>query len=409
MKRSIIVIGGGASGLMAAITAAREGAHVTLLEAMEKPGKKLLMTGNGRCNLTNLDFSRADCYRSSENSFWQQVLPQFDYQQTMAFFEEIGLFLQERNGGIYPLTDQAASVVDRLILEIQKLPIKLKCREKVRNIQRTQNLWQVFTETWHYEGDAVILATGSKAVPITGSDGSGYELAKAAGHTVQTPFPALVPLKCRESFVKKLAGLRSRSVVTMTIVSKDQKTKACYSEAGELQWTEYGISGIVVFQLSRYASYALQQGDQVKISIDCLPSVSEDQLLSRLSSHTEESLSDALVGILPKKMIPVILDLCQSKNLSAKSDPAKLKEICHTIKHLHLTVTGTRSFDQAQVCAGGVSVSEINPDTMESRICPGLYFTGELIDVDGICGGYNLQWAWATGYLAGKSSARKEK
>lgn len=405
---SVIVVGAGASGLMAAITAAREGALVTVLEAMEKPARKLLMTGNGRCNLTNLDFSRKDCYRGNDPSFWQQVYAQFDEKQTMAFFEEMGLLLQKRGGGVYPLTDQASSVVDRLLLEVQKLPVKLKCQEKVVRMERSGDRWQVCTETWHYEADAVILACGSRSVPATGSDGSGYELAKLAGHTIVRPLPALVPLKCREGFVKKLAGLRTRADLTMYITDKDGHGKAVYTESGELQWTEYGISGIVVFQLSRYAACALPQGSKVQVQIDCLPSVKEETLLEMLKKKMpEESIADALTGMIPKKMIAVILELCRIKRASSRPDAETLQEVCHTIKQLSVTVTGTRSFEQAQVCAGGVSTGEVNPKTMESKICHGLYLTGELLDVDGICGGYNLQWAWSTGYVAGIHSAGK--
>ena len=394
--------------MMAAIAAAREGACVTILEAMEKPAKKLLMTGNGRCNLTNLDFSRSDCYRGDDLDFCHSVLDQFDYRKTMDFFTEMGLLLQERNGGIYPLTDQASSVADRLLLEMQKLHVKLKCQEKVKRLEKKADMWQVFTETWHYEADAVILAAGSMALPITGSDGSGYALAKSVGHSIHTPFPALVPLKCRETFVKKLSGLRTKSVVTMHILSVNGDLEKVCSETGELQWTEYGISGIVVFQLSRYASHALQNGKKAEVFIDCLPSVSTEYLSDMLQKKLkEENISEALTGILPKKMIPVILEQNHIKKVSVRPDADQLISICHSIKNLKLTINGTRSFDQAQICGGGIPVSEIDQNTMESRICSDFYLTGELIDIDGICGGYNLQWAWSTGYIAGKNCARK--
>ena len=363
--KSIIVIGGGASGLMAAIAAAREGARVTVLEAMDKPAKKLLMTGNGRCNLTSLDFSREDCYRGGNRMFCQQVLAQFDHHSTMQFFEEMGLLLQNRGSGVYPLTDQASSVADRLLLEIQKLSVKLKCREKVTGIEKKEGKWTVYTEGWHYEADAVILACGSQAVPATGSDGSGYALARMCGHTIQKPFPALVPLKCQESFVKKMAGLRTRAVIDMEIWPSDGSAVQQFSESGELQWTEYGISGIVVFQLSRYASATLQQKGRVQVSVDCLPSVTEEGLFDILyKKKEEESIGDRLTGILPKKMIPVILELCQIRKSSDRPDETQTKRICKMIKHLPLTITGTRSFEQAQVCGGGVTLSEIDPCTM---------------------------------------------
>lgn len=406
--KHVIVIGAGASGLMAAICAARAGARVTVLEATEKPAKKLLMTGNGRCNLTNLDFSRSDCYRGDHTDFARLVLEQFDNQKTMSFFKDMGLLLQEKNGGIYPLTDQASSVADRLLLTLQKEKIKLKCLEKAERIEKKDHLWTVYTKTWHYEADAVILSCGGKAVPSSGSDGSGYTLAAMAGHTVHMPFPALVPLKCRESFVKKLSGLRTKAIITMEIRNKDQELEQSYSEKGELQWTDYGVSGIVIFQLSRYAAKALQQKRTVNIHIDCLPSVSETMLFEMLRERLgKESISDALTGILPKKMIPVILELALQKHTSIKPDDKQLHMLCRRIKDLTLSVCGTKSFDAAQVCAGGVATDEIHPETMESRLKSGLYLTGELLDIDGICGGYNLQWAWSTGYLAGISSAQK--
>lgn len=205
-----------------------------------------------------------------------------------------------------------------------------------------------------------------------------------------------------------MAGLRTRAVIDMEIWLSDGSAVQQFSESGELQWTEYGISGIVVFQLSRYASATLQQKGRVQVSVDCLPSVTEERLFDLLYKKKEkESIGDRLTGILPKKMIPVILELCQIRKASDRPDETQIKRICKMIKHLPLTVTGTRSFEQAQVCGGGVTLSEIDPCTMESRIISGLYLTGELMDVDGICGGYNLQWAWSTGYLAGKSSAAK--
>lgn len=410
MMKSIVIIGAGASGLMAAISAARAGARVTILEAMEKPGKKLLMTGNGHCNLTNLDFNRKDCYRGEDSSYWKQAYAEFNEKKTMAFFEEIGLLLQTRGNGVYPLTDQAASVLDCLLLEIQRLSVKLKCQEKVVRIEKKQNSWKVYTQSWHYDADAVILACGSRAVSQTGSDGSGYTLAEMAGHRIVEPFPALVPLKCREGFVRKLAGLRTKAEITMYISDATGQQQNCFWESGELQWTEYGISGILVFQLSRYASCALKQKQNVRVAIDCLPSVAEEQLFSIINNRIKkENISNALTGILPKKMIPVMLELAQIKKASAHPEEEKIRELSHIIKHLSLSVSGTRSFEQAQVCAGGVTTGEIDPVTMESRRSSGLYITGELLDIDGICGGYNLQWAWTTGYLAGIHSAGKEE
>lgn len=400
--RKVIVIGAGASGLMAAIMAARNGCEVTLLEAMDKPARKLLMTGNGRCNLTNTEYSRGDCYRGGNQTFVSDILSRFDYQDTIRFFQEIGVLLQNRNGWIYPVTDQAASVVDCLLLEVGQLPIKCKYREKVQDLKKDGEKWQVITDGWHYEADAVILACGGKAAPVTGSDGSGYGLAAKLGHHVINPIPALVALKCREGVCRKLSGLRTRVRITVQTQHKDRRD--VYTDVGELQWTDYGISGIVVFQLSRYVSETLSQGGTAGAELDLLTSVSEEELCDLLGHRCEtKSISDALIGILPKKMIPVILEVSQIFDQKPKED--NIKYLCKVIKHFPLTFTDTRGFEAAQVCAGGVDTCEIDAATMESRLQKGIYFSGEILDVDGICGGYNLQWAWSTGAIAGKAAA----
>lgn len=394
MTKHVIVIGAGASGLMAAIAAARENASVTVLEAGDKPGKKLLMTGNGRCNLTNSDFSRPDCYRGASRFFVKRVLEQFPAETTRSFFEELGLLTQERSGWIYPLTDQASAVLEILLLEAYRLKIKIKCREKAQELFRDEGGWRVRTQSWTYCADRVILSCGSKAAPFTGSDGSGYELAVQLGHRICPVTQALVPLTVLEPWVKKLAGLRIKAALTM----------GEHREMGELQWTEYGISGIVVFQLSRYAVKETEAGGHPVIFIDCIPSVSQPELIRLLNRKKPgNTAQELLTGVFPKKLIPVLLDLCKIRPQEKLKDLSheKLVVLSRTAKRLTVTISGARSFDMAQVCAGGVDTSEIRPETLESRLAPGIFMTGELLDVDGICGGYNLQWAWSSGYVAG--------
>lgn len=257
-KKRVIVAGAGAAGLMAAITAARAGASVTVLEAMERPGKKLLLTGNGRCNLTNLDPALPMAYYGTGAALAAAVIKRFDAEKLVSWFEELGLLIQEKNGYVYPYSAQAGSVLEVLLAEARHLKIKLKYSEKIIEIQKhsissTKEVeWEVRTQTWKYTADAVILACGSKAVMTTGSDGSGYALAASLGHTIQTVKPALTPVICKEKFLPQISGVRCRACVTLFEQIGKKEPVMLRQEKGELQWTKYGVSGIVIFQLSRF-------------------------------------------------------------------------------------------------------------------------------------------------------------
>ncbi len=374
---------------MAAITAAKEGAAVTVLEAMEKPGKKILITGNGRCNLTNLDFSRNDIYRSDSMADIRQILDQFDQQDTISFFHGIGILTHERNQGIYPITDQSSSVTDGLILEARRLKVKIKCNEKAEKIIKDGDIWKVKTSSWTYEGDKVILACGGKSYPQTGSDGNGYKLAEQQGIRMNPVMPALVPLLVTENLPSKISGVRSSAKVTLEILDQ-KKVRESYTESGEVQWTDYGVSGIVIFQLSRYAVKAIQRGYLPKLKIDVLPDHTEEELYAFLKNREPYGTAmDAICGILPKKMASVILSNAGCKpdmKFEQVSDDI-LRKIIKEMKEICLTVKGSKSFDMAQVCQGGVDLDQIDLATMEYRKKKGLYATGELLDVDGICGG----------------------
>lgn len=390
MKKRIVIAGGGASGLMAAIRAARAGASVTILEQNDRPGKKLSATGNGKCNLTNLAFPK-DAYRGSHPEFARYALESFSVQDTIKFFSELGIYTVNKNGYIYPHSGQASSVTDVLCMEARSLGVKLKTRERVKDIRREGDIWKIKTEGWEYEGDRVILANGSKASGISGADGSGYDLAGHLGHKIITPLPALTPLKCRGNF-KGWAGVRTEGSVTLCINGIPMKT-----ETGELQLTDYGISGIPVFQLSRYAVRAVSEGCRVSVLLDFLPEFSCDGLRTFLDSRKKncpyKNKKELLVGLFPEKLIHVLI-----------SQP-KLEE---AVKSFPLTVVSGMEFSQAQVCSGGVDTGEVDPHTMGSLLQPGLYFAGELLDIDGTCGGYNLQWAWSSGALAGVCAAGKK-
>lgn len=540
-RRKIIVAGAGAAGLTAAIFAARQGAEVTILEAMERPAKKLLLTGNGRCNITNLDEHLPEAYYGSGREIAAALTKSFGAREMCDFLEELGLLTQEKNGYVYPYTGQSSSVLEVLLAEVRRLKIKLKLSEKIVRITEnpaahtsdkavsanSENIslqrdttdslqlkkknhgllqnkhnaamdaafyaWTVETATWQYHADAVIITCGSKCVPSTGSDGSGYDLAKALGHTIVPVAPALTSVTCQYENLQALAGVRCRAkvslykcinsrqttsaashnennansvkAVTKRLGAKDEKVsltagneiQLLASETGELQWTKYGVSGIVVFQLSRFVSNHRSK-EPLYFSIDLLPDFEEEQIKGLLRNRAEqirnEKAATLLSGFLNDRMIPVILkeadhylaersaakgasasaarisakneaksstrhvvqNACQQKKLRsltkytcAELEPEQLDALVHVMKHLELPINGTKSFDTCQVCSGGIDCRELNPDTLESKLHPGLYFAGEIVDVDGPCGGYNLQWAWSSAYAAGYAAATPDR
>ena len=430
---SICVIGGGASGLVAAITAARNGASVTILEQKERLGKKILSTGNGRCNLTN-EYMDLSCFRGEDLSLAEQVLSQFGYQDTLDFFEELGVLTKSRNGYIYPRSDQATTIVEALELELKRLGVMVYTNTRVNDVYRTKKGFSILAtekrplENSHsktsssknkkkkvteytenevtYRADKIILATGGKAASVLGSDGSGYMFAKEFGHSISPVVPALVQLRANDASFKQLAGIRTDGTVKLFV---DGQLKG--SDTGEIQLTEYGISGIPVFQISRFAALGLYQKNEVKASLDFIPYSSEDEfvriLLKRIQKWKNNRIDEFLSGILNKKLIPVFLEKMNMRpsHIVENIPQTWFEEFAHFCKDYEVIISDTNSFDQAQVCAGGVRTKEIDPNTLESKYTDNLYITGELLDVEGICGGYNLQWAWATGFIAGNAAS----
>jgi predicted Rossmann fold flavoprotein len=402
VKRQVIVVGGGASGMAAGIMAARQNAKVILLEHMDRVGKKLLSTGNGRCNLTNLSVN-ADCYRCSWQEFPMKVLERFDVWTTLAFFEELGILTKNKNGYVYPNSEQAAAVSDLFRLELERLGIEIFTNCHIKQLKRQKGKgFFVQTDTKQFCADAVILATGSMAAPATGSDGSGYEIAKRFGHKLIPPLPALVQLCCEGKHFKQLAGVRCEARVSLFSCGKKLA-----EDTGEVQLTDYGISGIPTFQVSRFASIALAEQKPITALLDFFPGRSradaEIFLKQRAFQMPHLKGKDFLTGVLHKKLAAVLLKLAgiPAEQTIGESDAAALHRLAAQIKAFEAKITGTKSFEQAQVCCGGVDTREVCPKTLESRLVPDLYLVGELLDVDGICGGYNLQWAWSTGCLAG--------
>ena len=404
--KRIIIVGGGASGLVAAIQAARGGGEVTIIEQKEQLGKKILSTGNGKCNLTN-EYMNLECFRGDDTSVVSKVLEQFGYEDTLSFFQELGVLLKNRQGYIYPISDQASTILDVLCYEIKRLNVCVVLEESVKNIRKESNQFIINTNEKSYTCDAVILATGGKAAPVLGSDGSGYGLAKSFGHTVSTIVPALVQLIGKGNYFKQISGVRTNAIVKLFV-----NGEYVVSDIGELQLTNYGISGIPVFQVSRYAAKALHDKKSVYAEIDFLPTMSEEKLkkfiTDRKKQHGERLASEFFIGMLNNKLATMLLkEAYIPAHISANEiREDKWDKLLEFIKHFRIEIVDTNSFEQAQVCAGGIRTDEIDGDTMESVYVKGLYLTGELLDVDGVCGGYNLQWAWATGYIAGKNAAK---
>ena len=400
-QKNVIIVGGGAAGLVAAITAARKGAKVTIIEQKDRLGKKILSTGNGKCNLTN-EYMDLSCFRSDDMSIVPKVLDVFGFENTMNFFSELGVILKNRQGYIYPISDQATTIVDVLVMEVNQLGITVLLEESVKHISSTKKGYLIQTSKQALIGDAVILATGGKAAPVLGSDGSGYSIAKKFGHHLSPVVPALVQLKGKGNFFKQVSGVRTQATVSAYIDGN-----LCSSDTGELQLTNYGISGIPVFQISRYVSKALYEKQKASVEVDFLPSMNDQEfaefLEKRMQRHGDKVASDFFTGIFHQKLIALFLKISRiGAQVPAKEiTKDQIQLFIKVSKHFFVDIEGTNDFEQAQICAGGIKTNEINPDTMESLLSKNLYLTGELLDVDGICGGYNLQWAWATGYIAG--------
>lgn len=403
--RHVAVIGGGAAGMMAAITAAREGVKVTILEHKDRIGKKILSTGNGRCNFTNT-YQTPACYRSDNRDFAWNIIQKFNVEKTISFFKELGIYPKDRNGYLYPYSDQAAAILEVLQIEIAKLNICVMTEINVLDIQPVKRGIRVTTDKKTITVDSVILACGSKAAPVTGSDGSGYQLAKLLGHRIVPVLPALVQLRCAEKFYKSISGVRVQGTVE---IYADDISLA--SDTGEIQLTNYGISGIPVFQVSRYAAKAIYQKQSVTAVLNFMPDMNKDEFLSflqeRITLCPHKTLDEFFTGIFPKKLCELWIRLSRLPKEMRVSDLSgeQLEKLVLLIQHLRTHITETNAFEQAQICCGGVDTTEMNPDTLESNYVPGIYFAGELLDVDGICGGYNLQWAWSSGFVAGKEAA----
>lgn len=400
--KKVVIIGGGASGLISSIFAKNKDNEVIILERNSICGKKILATGNGRCNYWNEDQNLRH-YNSTSKNLLEKIITLDNQKQIMTLFNRIGIVPKIKNGYYYPTSNQAISIRNALVTEATKLGVKIYQDALVDKVTHSNNKYIVEFNNKKIIADSLIIATGSKASPKTGSTGIGYTLAKSLGHTIIEPLPALVQLVGQGKYFTSWDGIRSDVNVSLYAANKFIK-----EETGEIQLTSYGVSGICIFNLSRFASAYLKENKKVEVVINFLPWLKEDAITyfdKRTSLMPSRTIFELLEGLLNNKLLNTflsILKLDESRKWTNMSKQEKINLI-NILTNFHLPIIDIKSFDNAQVCSGGVDLSEINPNTMESLINKNLYIVGELLDVDGDCGGYNLSFAWISGMLAGKS------
>lgn len=414
MHHDLIIVGGGASGLVAAITAKDFGIDVAIVEGTDRVGKKILTTGNGRCNISNNCIKPPFInYHSSNSDFQFTALDKLSLEDTKNFFLSLGLpIVALPTGKLYPQSLQASSVVDILKMAIEDRNIPLYTNCKIKDIHKGK-IFKLSTSNEEYKlftANKVILACGGKTAPKTGSDGTGYNIAKSFGHSITSLVPGIVQLKLDYPHLKALSGVKFDGYVTLII--NDEIVK---KDFGEILFTDYGISGPPILQISALASQSTFVKKQTEVVVDLLPSYSKDELQDFLECHfavlSHRPIINALVGVIHKKIIPVLLKECGITNLQMPCYELSWKEkmkLVNTLKSWKFTCTGTNDFNQAQVTVGGVNTKDVNCDTLESKLVPNLYFCGEILDVHGDCGGFNLQWAWSSGYTVATSIAENK-
>ena len=402
-KNKVIVVGGGASGIFSAIVAAKNGSQVTILERNPRIGKKILATGNGRCNYTNTLTSQNDY---NHPDFAAKALQSFGPKVTIDFFDQLGITAKfEEEGKTYPLSEQASSFLDVFMYQLDALNIDVVCNAHVQNILKNKSTFSVvLQDKTEYKADKVILCTGGKAMPSSGSDGLGYPIARKLGHHVTTIFPALVKLKLDYPYLKQMDGVKISSIVQLI-----HQKKVIQEEKGDILFTSYGISGPTILQLSRKVNELLLQHEKVHLNVILINSLTREEITQRFKNSMDKPVDFSLVGLINKKLISALLKEAkiekQNTILSQLKDE-EIKRIIDLLFNWEFKVLGSKGFEDAQVTAGGIDVNEINSMTMESKLVSGLYLAGEVIDIDGPCGGYNLQWAWSSGYVAGVNASR---
>ena len=412
--KKIIVIGGGAAGMMAAAAAAEKGIKVTLYEKNEKLGKKLFITGKGRCNLTNA-CDMEEIFRNvvTNPKFLYSAFYGFDNQAVMNWFEKAGCPVKtERGGRVFPVSDHSSDVIAALERQMRKRKVDIRLHTEVESLTiREGRITGVGLKGGKKEeGDAVIMATGGLAYPSTGSDGDGYRMAAEKGHTIKETFPSLVPFNIQEKWCRSLQGLSLKNVKVF-LAAKDKKP--FYDGFGEMLFTHFGVSGPLILSASSYYRKKCKRG-KAALRLDLKPALTPEQLDRRLlrdfEANKNKQFKNSLGGLFPSKLIPVMVELSGIDGEKKIHEITKEERLhfAYIIKNMEMTVTGTRDYAEAVITQGGICVKEVNPSTMESKLIKGLYFAGEILDTDALTGGFNLQIAWSTGYQAGICAAGKE-
>jgi predicted Rossmann fold flavoprotein len=416
----VIVVGGGAAGMVAAIAAARRGAAVTLLERLPRVGKKLLATGNGRCNLANahLDLRR---FHGKDPGFAGTVLAAFGLDETLQFFDGLGIAAREEESGkIFPRSGQASSVLDVLRHELERAGVETRCGADVTRLGRRHGSWEVALGDETLRCGAVVLASGGRASPQLGSNGSGYALVHPLGHLLVDPFPALTRIRAASPFLKHLKGVKVQGVATLAAPGPGQRRGERHAHdlgppaSGEVLFTETGLSGPPILDLSRRAGERAQRRERTVVRLDLCPEISARELIAllqrRFSGLAAATAEFALIGFMHKRLIAPALKVAgihdPTRPAASLAGP-EIVAVASVLKGWCFEVTGTDSWTDAQVTAGGVDVAGVHPQTLESRRATGLFFAGEVLDIDGDCGGFNLQWAWSSGHVAGSAAATR--
>lgn len=403
---NVIVVGGGAAGMMAAVFAARSGQNVQLLEKNEKLGKKLFITGKGRCNITNAaDIEDLFTAVISNPKFLYSGFYSFTNQQVIDFFEELGVKTKiERGERVFPVSDHSSDVIAAFSRELKSLGVSVSLHTEVKELLCEQDkvCGVLLTNGKKMKADAVIVATGGISYPSTGSTGDGYRFAREAGHKVTELLPSLVPMEVRQWYAKELQGLSLRNIEIRITDGK----KKLYEEFGEMLFTHYGVTGPVILSASSVVGKTLRK-KELTLHIDLKPALSEEQLDKRIlrefDANHNKQYKNSIDSLFPAKLKPVMIELSEIEPEKKVNEITKeeRQRLVHLIKDFTMTLTGLRGYNEAIITKGGVSVKEIDPGTMESKKMKGLYFAGEVLDLDAVTGGYNLQIAWSTGYLAG--------
>lgn len=410
VNKQVIIVGGGAAGMLAALAARRQGVEVTILERNPRVGKKILATGNGRCNYTNI---KADynCYQGNNPQFAARALSLFGSKETIAFFSDLGIVPKvEELGKVFPLSEQASSILDVLLYELKAAGVKVVTEAFVRKIRKEEERFHLEMEGGTvFTAEVVIIATGGKAMPSSGSDGNGYTLATGLGHTVTGIFPALVQLKLEGLYFKQIQGVKVSGAVELLA---DNRSIA--KDRGDVLFANYGVSGPPILQLSREAGRLLREGKEPVLKLTLMekfsPKELAEQIRERFENGARKTLEFCLVGLVNKRLIPVLLKeagLTELKRPAGEVSTEEQQLIVKILQDWRFKVRGTKSWPSAQVTAGGVDTNELNPQTMESKLVKRLFFAGEIIDLDGQCGGFNLQWAWSSGFVAGRAAAER--